>query len=118
MPAPWIDIDLDDKPRKLRFQHNDIADMEVATGKGLQDLLTNMQFHGIRVLLAYGLRWMDRKITPTEAGKLIQEHWIDKGKTLDDLADVVGEALMAGGILKPDKKAVPEGEAAPEPVGQ
>ncbi len=114
MPA-WVDIDLD-SIRKLRYQHNDIADMEQSTGKSFRELLTVTQFHGARTLLAYGLRWMDRTMTPTKAGALIQEHWIDKGKTLDDLAIVIEEALMVAGVLPRPKTAVTEGNAQPEAV--
>jgi hypothetical protein len=115
MPAPWVDIDLDE-PRKLRFQHNDIADLEVATGKGIQDLLATTQFHGARVVLSYGLRWMAPKMTPQQAGVLIQKYWIEKGKTLDELADVIEAALIAGGIMPPKKEESAEGEAQPEAV--
>lgn len=102
MPA-WVDIVLDE-PRKLRYRHNDIADMEQATGKGFHELLTGMQFHGARTLLSYGLRWMDRTMTPAKAGDLIQDHWIQQGKTLDDLADALLLALEAGGLMQKRKQ--------------
>jgi len=114
MPA-WVDIVLD-KPRKLRYRHNDIADMEQATGRGFQDLLVGMQFHGARTLLSYGLRWMDRTMTPVKAGDLIQDHWIETGHTLDDLADVLLEALESGGLTQKKAAVVDEGNAQPEAV--
>jgi hypothetical protein len=114
MAAPWIDIELDEL-RKIRFQHNDAADIEVYAGKGIGELLEKTQFHGARVLLAYGLRWRDHKITPKTAGDLIQKYWIEKGKTLDELADVLMEALIAGGIAQRPKAAEgAEGNAPPE----
>ncbi len=114
MPAPWIDIDLDEI-RKVRYQHNDAADIEVFTGKGIGELISTTQFHAARVLLAFGLRWMDRKMTPQRAGELIQKHWIEKGKTLDELADVLMEALIAGGIMqRPKGDGDSEGNEQPE----
>ncbi len=110
MPA-WVDIELD-KVRKIRFQHNDCADIEQATGKSFAELLNGSQFHGTRLLLAYGLRWMDRTMTPQRAGQLIQEHWIDKGKTFDDLGAVLIEALQASGML-PKQDTPPEGNEQP-----
>lgn len=98
MSAPYVNIELDEK-RKLQFRHNDMADIEQLTGKGLGELLQSTQFHGIRVVLAHGLRFMDPKMNATKAGDLIQDHWIAKGKTLDQLADVIESALVAGGIM-------------------
>lgn len=118
MPA-WVDIDLD-KPRKLRFQYNDVVDIENAIGKGFFQLINSLHFVEVRALLAYGLRWMDQSMTPVKAGQLIQEHWIGKGKPLTDLAKVLVSALRAGGMLEKEDPAatdVPlEGNEQPEAV--
>lgn len=114
MSAPYVNIDLDEK-RKLRYRHNDMADIEVATSKGIGELLTAAQFHGYRVLLHYGLRWNDAKMTPNKAGDLIQDDWIAKGKTLEELSDVITSALEAGGILKPKKLKVEDDEGNEPP---
>ena len=112
MPAPWIDIDLD-KPRKLRYRHNDLADLEQTSGKGIGDLMSahGQTFHGIRLLLAYGLRWSDPKMTPTIAGTLI-DGWMQAGNTLDALNDKITDALKASGYLKADTEE-DEGKNAP-----
>lgn len=100
MAAPYVNIELGGK-KKLRYRHNDIADLEQQTGKTFQEFIVSMQFNGIRLMLHYGLRWMtELKMTPQKAGDLIQDHWISDGKTLDQLADVITEALKAGGIIK------------------
>jgi hypothetical protein len=99
MSAPYVNIELDEK-RKLRYRHNEMADIEVLTGKDVGHLLIGQKFHGIRVVLAFGLRWNMPKITPTQAGDLIQDHWIAKGKTLEELVDVIESALVAGGVMK------------------
>lgn len=122
MAADYVNIDLgpreDGTKWKLRFQHNDIADLEQLTGKSFLDVLSGQHFYGTRLMLAFGLRWMDSKMNQTKAGKLIQDHWLSKGKTLDELADVIKEALEAGHLLKPLKPDVDaeadEGNARPE----
>lgn len=114
--APYVNIELDGK-KKLRYRHNDIADIEVFTNKDFRELLQTTQFQGIRVLLSFGLRWLDPKMNLSKAGDLIQDHWIGQGKTLDELADVIESALVAGGVLKPKKPKVDEadeGNASPE----
>ena len=117
MAAPYVNIELDEK-RKLRYRHNDLADLEERTGKGAGELIAAQQFHGYRLLLAFGLRWNDPKITAAKAGDLIQDHWIAKGKTLSELDDVITSALHAGGIFAPKKPKVEdegdEGNAPPE----
>jgi hypothetical protein len=117
--APYVNIELDGK-KKLRYRHNDLADLEVMTGKSFREVLQGTQFHGIRTLLMFGLRWLDPKMSLSKSGDLIQDHWIAKGKTLDQLADVISEALVAGGMLPPEalKPKAPteddEGNAQPE----
>lgn len=114
MPQPYVHIQLD-KPRKLRFRHNDLADMELDTGKGFKELLSTQEFHGARVLLSYGLRWEEKRgsgMTPTVAGNLIQDHWFAKGKTLDELGLIVEDALRRAGILR-DGKPIPEDDDDP-----
>lgn len=112
MKQPYVHIELD-KPRKLRFRHNDLADMEVASGGGLDNLLSTQTFHGARLLLSFGLRWQESHgMSAKTAGDLIQDHWISKGKSLKQLADVIMEALKASGVLPDDAKET-EGNAQP-----
>jgi hypothetical protein len=96
--APYVNIELDGK-KKLRYRHNDMADLEVMTGKSFGELLTGSQFHGLRVVLHFGLKWNETKMSPAIAGDLIQDHWIAKGKKLEELAAVILDALRAGGLL-------------------
>lgn len=123
MSAPYVNIDIglmeDGHKRKLRYRHNDMADLEVLTGKRFDDLLIDTQFHSVRVLLFYGLRWQEPKMSISKAGDLIQDEWVAKGKNFDELSDVILEALEAGGILKPRKPKVKdddEGNEQPEAV--
>lgn len=107
MPRPYIEIELD-KTRRLRFRHNDLADLEVASGKGLAELMGGMSFQAIRMLLSYGLRWKDTQMTPFRAGDLI-DVWIENGGTLESLTEKILDALRASGFLA-DKKAPEEPE--------
>ena len=101
MSQPYVLIDLD-KPRKLRFRHNDLADLEVASGKGLAELMSGMSFHGIRLLLMYGLRWQDAKMTVSRAGDLAQA-WLDKGLGIEGLVEKLLDGLRASGFIKADE---------------
>jgi hypothetical protein len=96
--TPYVPIELD-KHRQIRFRHNDLADLEVQSGKGVGELMSGQTFHGLRLLLCYGLRWRDHKMTPTKAGDLIQG-WIDDGGTFEDLTEKVLDALRLSGYLK------------------
>lgn len=117
MPQPYVHIELD-RPRKLRFRHNDLADLEMQSGKGLSELMTSMSMHGIRLLLCYGLRWQDKpneKMTPTKAGELI-DAWMANGKTFAELTQKMLDGLRASGYLddEPADEAATEGNESPE----
>lgn len=116
MSHPYVHIDLD-KPRKLRFRHNDLADLEVTSGKGIAELMSGMSFHGIRLLLCYGLRWQDAKMTPSKAGELAQA-WIEKGLGVEQLVEKILDALRASGFLKANDGDEPaedaEGNGSPD----
>ena len=98
MSQPYVLIDLD-RPRKLRYRHNDLADLEVVSGKGLGELMSGQSFHGVRLLLQFGLRWQDSKMTLTKAGDCAQA-WLDKGLGLDALIDKILDALRVSGFIK------------------
>lgn len=108
MPQPYVHITLD-KPRKLRFRHRDLADLEEQSGKGLLQLMTSTTMHGVRLLLNYGLRHQDTKMTPEKASDLI-DVWIEKGGTLAGLNDKILDGLRVAGFWsdRTDTKAPEE----------
>lgn len=113
MASQYVHIELD-RHRRIRFRHNDLADLEVASGKGVGELMSGQSFHGIRMLLAYGLRWDDNKMTPTKAGQLI-DGYMEQGGTLEEVVDKILDAMRGSGYLKDatDGKE-PEGNAPAE----
>ncbi len=102
-----------DKPRRLRFDINALADLEETLGVGLGAML--QQHVGVRVLRAMlwaGLKWEDPGLTLQRAGKLLQDY-LSGGGDLDTLAEKLIEALMASGLLgKGDNPNADEAEAA------
>lgn len=109
MPRPYVSIDLD-KPRKLRFRHNDLADLEVESAKGIGDLMQTMTLHAMRSLLRYGLRWQDRTITAQQAGDLI-DVWIDNGGTFASITEKILEALKTSGFIQDNTEGNAPAEA-------
>lgn len=125
MPQPYVHIELD-KPRKLRFRSNDLADLEERTGRGVNDLASTTRVNAVRLLLCYGLRWQDKpneKMTPAKAGDLI-DVWIANGGKFKDIEEKLLEALRAAGFSEAPptadaagadgSEAEPEGNAPPE----
>lgn len=112
MAQPFVQFeflgDTSHSPRRLRYTHNDLADMEDEAGCGFQALL-NTSFRGLRLLLKYGLKWQDRALTNQQVGNLIQKH-VEKGGTQVDLLKKVIEALQEAGFL--EKEAPPDADAA------
>lgn len=89
-----VSIDLD-KPRRLRFDLNALADAERA-GVTFADGLS-FGFHTLRTLFWVGLKWEDRGLTEQRMGQILQDY-LEKN-SLDKLAETLAEALNASGIM-------------------
>ena len=113
-----------DQRRKLIFRHKDLRDAVSETGKSIGDLFTD-PFGGWGHLLRYGLRTQDPRVTLDKASEFL-DLWVAKPdpetnqeRTLDQLGELLLEALNASGFVKitkfsPEKKETPEGNALPE----
>ncbi len=103
--AYYLEIALD-KPRKLRFNHNAMADIEEATGVGLQKFITRQQsFAFLRRVLWATSRWEDPLMTLEAAGDLMDAYMTPKeqggqGGNIDELADVCVEACRKAGVMR------------------
>ena len=124
-----------DQPRVLMFRHKDLRDVSVATGKPIGELFADA-FAYWADLLQYALRTQDPRITRDKASSFI-DIWVDqpdpvtkKERTLDELGDLLLEALTASGFVKiekfkaaepklsdPEAPAVPNETAALETLG-
>ncbi len=114
----YVEVDLDDKPRKLRYRYNDVADVEEKAGLGIGAMFSEDRtgFHSIRLLIWGGLKWADRGLTVHRAGDLIQTY-LDRGGELNKLMEKVRQALERGGIMKfvaADSEEGEEGNAEAE----
>ncbi len=114
MAIKSIPIELD-KHRELRFQGPDLADMEQALGKGVLALLNEQPFYAVKMLLHYGLKWNDRKMTPSRAADLMQL-WMDDGRTFEELTERLVDALKLSGFVgeKLKDEVGSEGNGQPE----
>lgn len=98
MPLDHVDLTLD-KPRRLRYDFNAIADLETTLGHPIATLLTTqMGLSSIRGLLWCGLKAEDRRLTPQRTGELIQQY-LTNGGTLEALLAKVREALDQSGVF-------------------
>ena len=61
----YVNVELDGKPRRLRYQYNDIADVEEKAGLGIAAIFNEdrIGFHSIRLLIWGGLKWADHGLT-------------------------------------------------------
>lgn len=99
MDKQYLTLELD-RPRRLRFDFNALADAEEALGKGLAVVLSGdmVGFRTLRALLWAGLKWEDRGLTIERMGQLIQK-FIEGAGTLEALGDAIGKALELSGAL-------------------
>ena len=90
-----------DKPRKLRFDVNNIAEVEDHFRAGIITLIQaeRVGFSVLRHLVWAGLKWEDRKLTPNEVGRLLHKQIVEHGATVGDLFSIVNEALVQSKVL-------------------
>lgn len=106
--TPLVPIDILDRPRSLRFDINAISDLEMKANVGIGTLMSDERigFNAIRLLLWAGLKWEDRRMSPEQAGTLMQEH-LEGGGGLRDIMTPIELAINKSGLLSD-----PDGEGA------
>lgn len=114
--AKYVDISLD-RPRRLRYTINGIRELERHFGASFSTLFTgqNMGFEQIIMLLTVGLKHGDsdkKPLTDTKVGELVQDKWLENGKDLGELVNVILEAMAVSGIITRDEKKPEEEEQA------
>lgn len=94
-----VEITLD-KPRKLRYDFNAVADIEEKAKMGIGAIFSEERigFSTIRILIWGGLKWQDRHLTLASVGEWIQTY-LDAGGDVTELMEKVVEAMELAGIL-------------------
>jgi len=102
----YVEIELD-RPRRLRYDINALADLEEALGVGLGAALSGerMGIRTLRAMLWAGLRHEDPMLTIREAGELLNGY-LERHGNLEGISQAINRALEASGI---GRKAEPEG---------
>lgn len=94
----YVEIELD-KPRRLRFDINALADAEEALGGSLASLGEQMGIRPLRALIWAGLKWEDPQLSIRQAGDLIQQY-LEHGGDPAELGRLVLRALEASGLAR------------------
>lgn len=87
-----------DRPRVLLFRHKDLREAVNTSHKTIGDLISD-PFGGWPYLLQHGLRHQDTRLTLDDCSGMI-ERWVDAGKSLKDLGDVLIEGVEQTGFIK------------------
>lgn len=115
--ARFVTIPLD-KGRKVRYSINAIREIEHHFNKPFMTIFSAESF-GLDAtiqLLTVGLKHggdEKRPLTADKVGDLVQECWIENGKDLGGLMEVILDGLRAGGILPKENETVEEGTPGP-----
>ena len=109
----YVEIELDGKTRKLRYDFNAIADVEEKAGAGITRLFGEdmVGLHVLRLLIWGGLKWNDRGLTIARVGDMLQKY-LESGGELPVLSEVIQKALMVSGVLKAGEEGNGETGAA------
>ena len=101
--AQYVDISLD-KARRLRFTINAVRELERYFGTSFGQILQpgTLGFEQIIQMLTVGLKYGEtekRPLTDTKVGDLVQKKWLDNGKELAELTEIIMESMQAAGII-------------------
>lgn len=112
-----------DRERKLRFTINAMREVEHHYGGGMASVFDERQvgFEQLVVLLKVGLKhgaddkkWA-AKLTNDLVGDLVQEHWFDNEKSMQELYEVLTDALQGAGFFKKADESLSEVEEEESP---
>ena len=98
-------IELNGQNFSLRYTVNSLCQLEEMTGMSLERLLKT-GFSSVRGLLWCGLQYQMNHLTLEEAGNLLQQH-LEKGGTLEKIAQAVCTALEDAGFFHPGEAGNP-----------
>ncbi len=117
-----IEISLD-KTREIKFSINAMGELEDRFNKSIPELFA-LGAPGIRVMVAMlriglkhgGMKIPGKLVEDQELfiGDLVQEHWIDEGRSIQELMDVVKDALQEAGLI-PKEETEEEEESSRNP---
>ncbi len=99
-----VEIEIDGKIKRLRYDFNALADIEERAGVGIGSLFSpdRIGFSTIRLLIWGGLKHEDRGLTLERAGMLVKQ-MIDEGHDFESVAGLVNEALKFSGLFPDDE---------------
>lgn len=95
-------------PVRFRFTIPNVRALELAAGCGIDLLrLRGQQVHALVLMVCYGLKWNDKRMTEDKAADLIQEY-LDKDGSVLDLSKAIVKALNESGVYGPAEAEQPE----------
>ncbi len=99
-----VEIEIDGKVKRLRYDFNALADIEERAGAGIGSLFNESRigFSTIRLLIWGGLKHEDRGLTLERAGQLVKQ-MIDEGYDFEQVAGLINEALQVSGLFPSDE---------------
>lgn len=110
-----------DRDRPLVYNINAVGELEDRFNMPVQEIFSRDSklglFRFLRAFILIGLKHGGMNFRGTlednelRVGDLIQEHWIDKGRTLNELLKIGFEALELSGVFKEVEEE--EGEGNP-----
>lgn len=106
-------------PVRFRFTIPSTRQLELAAGSSIEFLrLRGQSVHALVLLVCYGLKWADKRMTEDKAADLIQAFLEDGGK-ITDLSKAIVQALNESGVYGEVETPETDGDEAnptPEPT--
>ena len=110
-----VEIELGGKSRRLRYDFNAIADIELKAGLGIGALFDENRagLNSLRLLIWGGLKWQERGLTVEQAGQIVGDY-LSSGGTIEELIPKVQRALQLSGVINIPEADEEEGNLTAE----
>lgn len=98
---PYVNIDVLDKPRKIKFDYNAISDAEATMNMGIAEIFAaeRLGFRVARNMLWAGLKWEDKTLRLEQVGDMLQTYMLGGGSMADISAFII-RGIAASGLFK------------------
>jgi hypothetical protein len=115
-----------DAEREIKFGVNAITELEDRFDKSIHDLFSEeniqqtMSFRFFRAWLYVGLKHGGMKFrgktkeNEEQVGELLQEHWFNQGRTLEELGKLLNKAMELSGVFNTSKEDEEKGPNPPK----
>lgn len=98
---PYVNIDVLDRPRKIKYDYNAMSDAEATMNMGIAEIFAaeRLGFRVARNMLWAGLKWEDKTLRLEQVGDMLQAYMLGGG-SIADISSLIIQGIAASGLFR------------------